>query len=192
VIRRPRRMLPAIVIALVVFAACAAVVVSLVQRLVGAHEFVSYDSVADELHGLTWTDAAVLIAGVVAVVLGAVLLVLAVLPGRAVVLPLTTEDGVRAGLTRAGLHSTLRRSAGTVDGVTSARIRLRRKAVKISARTDRGQSDGLAEQVCDTVTRRIQELGPEPVRRVRTAVRRSKKKSATTALETRTATTGAT
>ncbi|WP_405162570.1 alkaline shock response membrane anchor protein AmaP [Nocardia sp. NBC_01499] len=165
--RRPRRVVPAIIVAVLLLAVCVAVAVSLIQRLVGAHEFLSYDTVADDLHGMTWHDMPVLAVGAGAMVFGFVLLAVALWPGRAAVLPLTTDDGMSAGVTRGGLRSALRSAAGSVDGVSSARIRLRRKAVKVSAHTDRAGTEGLPEEICETLTRRVQEIGPQPVRRVR-------------------------
>ncbi|MEU7144813.1 DUF6286 domain-containing protein [Nocardia sp. NPDC046473] len=165
--RRPRRVIPAIMVAVLLLAACVAVAVSLIQRLIGAHEYLSYDTVAADLHGMTWHDMPVLAVGVAAVVFGFVLLALALWPGRAAVLPLDTDDGMSAGVTRGGLRTALRSTAASVDGVSSARIRLRRKGVKVSARTDRAGADGLPEEICETLTRRVQEIGPQPVRRVR-------------------------
>lgn len=166
-IRRPRRAGPAVVVAVLLLAVCVAVAVSLIQRLVGAHEFLSYDSVADDLHGMTWHDMPVLAVGIGAIVFGVGLLVLALWPGRADVLPLGADDGISAGVTRGGLRTALRSTAGSVDGVSSARIRLRRKAVKVSARTERTGADGLPEEICETLTRRVQEIGPQRVRHVR-------------------------
>ncbi|MFI6046779.1 DUF6286 domain-containing protein [Nocardia sp. NPDC051321] len=166
-IRRPRRAGPAIVLAVLLLAICVAVAVSLIQRLVGAHQFLSYDSVATDLHGMTWHDLPVLAVGIGAIVFGFGLLALALWPGRPAVLPLGTDDGMSAGVTRGGLRAALRSTAASVDGVSSARIRLRRKGVKVSAHTDRVGAEGLPEQICETLTRRVQEIGPEPVRRVR-------------------------
>ncbi|WP_280235170.1 DUF6286 domain-containing protein [Nocardia cyriacigeorgica] len=166
-IRRPRRAWPAVVIAVVVLAACVAVTVSLVQRLTDTHEYISYDSVAGEVHGITWNELPVLIGGVVALAIGVVLLVIALLPGRAKVLPLTGhEDGMEAGVSRSGLRTLLRTSATGVDGVTSARVKVRRDVVTVVARTDRHDSAGLADTICDTVTGRVQQVG-HPVKRVK-------------------------
>lgn len=169
--RRPRRVVPAIVLAVLLLAGCAAVAVSLLQRLLGAREFVSYDTVATHLHGLTWNELPVLVVGIAAAVLGFVLLGLALWPGRPAVLPLAAEDGLTAGVTRGGLRTALRSAAGGVDGVDSARIRLRRKGVQVSARTARTGTDAMPAAICATLTRRVQEIGPQPVRRVRAKVR---------------------
>ncbi|WP_069166410.1 DUF6286 domain-containing protein [Nocardia altamirensis] len=165
--RRPRRVLPAIVVAVLVLALCVAVAVSLIQRLVGAHEFLAYDTVATDLHGMTWNEVPVLGVGIAAMVLGFALLGLALWPGKPAVLPLAADDGLIAGVTRGGLRTALRSTARSVDGVGSARIRLRRNAVKVSARTDRTGADGMPEAICDTLTRRVQEISPQPVRHVR-------------------------
>lgn len=169
-IRRPRRTLPAVIVALVLLALSVGAIVWAVQRLAGAREFVSYQRVATELHGRTWDDVPVLVTGVVLAALGLVLLVLAIWPGRAVVVPLAGDDGLRGGVTRRGLGTALRASATTVVGVSAARIRVRRKAVKARIRTDRARSEGLAEAVCERLTTRVQEIGPQSVRKVKASV----------------------
>ncbi|MEV0295927.1 DUF6286 domain-containing protein [Nocardia sp. NPDC050710] len=169
-IRRSRRVLPATVLAVLVFALCVAVVVSLVQRLVGAHEYLSYDTIATELHGRAWDDLPVLIVGVVLAALGVLLLAVAVWPGRPAVLPLAASDELKAGVSRRGLRAALRSTAGSVDGVDTARIRLHRKTITVSGRAMGRKADGVAEEVCATLTRRVQEIGP-PVRLVRARLR---------------------
>ncbi|MFE3443531.1 DUF6286 domain-containing protein [Nocardia sp. NPDC059180] len=165
-IRRPRRAWPAVAIAVVVLAACVAVTVSLVQRLTGTHEYLSYDSVAGEVHGITWNELPVLVGAIVALAIGVLLLVIALLPGRAKVLPLTGDDGIEAGVSRSGLRTLLCTSATGVDGVSSARVKVRRDVVTVIARTDRHDNAGLADTICDTVTGRVQQLG-HPVKRVK-------------------------
>ncbi|MCX4093582.1 DUF6286 domain-containing protein [Nocardia sp. alder85J] len=169
--RWPRRVIPAIAVAVLVLAACVATTVSLIQRLVGAHEFLSYDTVADHLHATTWHDLPVLLAGVVAAVLGIVLLAAALWPGRAVVVPLADEDAMSAGVRRRGLRSALRGTAGAVDGIGTERIRLRRNAITVSAHSDRIGTDGLPDALRETLTHRIGQIGPPPVHRVRATLR---------------------
>ncbi|MFC8044568.1 DUF6286 domain-containing protein [Nocardia sp. NPDC057353] len=169
--RRPRRVVPAVLLALVLLAAAVAVIVSLVQRLTDTREYLSYDRVATELHAIEWGEGPVLVAGVVALVLGGVLLLAAVWPGRALLVPLVDEEGLRAGVSRRGLRAAVRESAETVDGVTARGVRLRRRSVKVKASTDRVESAGTAEAVCDRVTNRLQEIGTRSVRRVRTSLR---------------------
>ncbi|MGY2062279.1 DUF6286 domain-containing protein, partial [Nocardia gipuzkoensis] len=86
--RSPRRVIPAVLVALVLLAACVTVVVSLIQRLTGATEFISYDGVMNRLHEISWADSRGLAAGVAGAAVGLVLLGLAVLPGRSILVPL--------------------------------------------------------------------------------------------------------
>lgn len=132
-IRRPRRVWPAALVALAVFALCLVAAISLIQKLTGGNELVSYDSVATRLHGIYWTDPVVLTIGIVALVLGAFLLALAVLPGRPVLLPLSEMDGSTAGVARRSVRSTLAREVNTLPGIDAGRIALSRKRIRLKA-----------------------------------------------------------
>ncbi|WP_327151015.1 DUF6286 domain-containing protein [Nocardia sp. NBC_01329] len=127
----------------------------------------SYDSVAQRLHDTAWDDPVVLVVGIVASVTGILLLLAAALPGRARVLPLSGGDGIDAGIRRRDLHAVLATAATDVDGVTRARTGTGRDTVKITARTDRYDHDGMADAICTTVSSRAAALG-YPVRRVKT------------------------
>lgn len=169
--RRPRRVVPAVLVALTLVGACVAVGVALVQRLIGVREYVSYDRVARELHALTWDEPQVLVAGIAAAVIGALLLMAALLPGRARVLPLTGSrpDGIDAGIRRRDLRALLRHSAAEVEGVVSARVRIRRDRALAIVRTDRRSHEDMAAAVCSALSERVQEVGAS-VRRVRARV----------------------
>ncbi|MGW5383257.1 DUF6286 domain-containing protein [Nocardia sp. NPDC003963] len=166
-IRRPRRVVPATLIAGTLLAVCIAVIVSLVQRLTGTREYLSYDDIAGYLHGLTWDDPLVAAVAVAAIALGAGMLLAAVIPGRALVLPLNAaaDDGIEAGVARRDLRSILRVAAVSVTGVRSAHVQIRRARVTVVARTDLHDREGLAEEICDVVGTRIQQIG-RPVKKV--------------------------
>ncbi|MEC3953573.1 DUF6286 domain-containing protein [Nocardia sp. CDC153] len=132
-IRRPRRTAPAVVVALAVFALCLVTVISLIQKLTGGRELVSYDSVATRLHGIEWNDAIVPVVGAVVIVLGLLLLGAALLPGRPVVMPLAEVDGSAAGVTRRSVRSTLAREVNGLPGVAARRIRVGRGKIRVSA-----------------------------------------------------------
>ncbi|NKY34591.1 hypothetical protein HGA13_16130 [Nocardia speluncae] len=174
-IRRSRRTLPAVLVALVLAAVCVAVIVSLAQRAAGAPEYLSYDTVARELHATTWGEWPVLVAALVLLTVGALLLVAAVLPGRPRLLPLHTGDGMDTGVPSGDLRALLRDDAATVHGVNSARISLRRGTVRAVVDTDlhRGHTK-MADEVCAVLSNRIQELGP-PLRRVQVRVKSTEK-----------------
>jgi hypothetical protein len=170
--RRPRRALPAIVVALLLLAVCVAVVGVLVQHLTGTREFVSYADIVARLHAVAWADRRVAVGGVLAIAAGLALLLPALLPGRAVVLPLAGDDGFTAGVGRRGLRRALRDAARAVDGVHAARVRLRRKKVRVTIRTAYVHAAGLSERVGVAVGERITRIGPDPAPRVVVAARR--------------------
>ncbi|WP_280267553.1 DUF6286 domain-containing protein [Nocardia wallacei] len=171
--RRPSRAVPAAAVALALLAVCAVAVLSLVQRLTGAREFVSYDAVVNRLHEIAWESPWVAVASGGAVLAGLLLLALAVLPGRPVVVPLTADDEITAGVLRRGLHAALRDAALSVEGVHSARVRLRRKTVRVTARTGHAHPADLPDAVCAAVDERITRIGPHPTPRVSTRLRRA-------------------
>lgn len=170
-IRRSRRTFPAALVALVVAAGCAAVIVSLAQRSAGVREYLSYDTVARELHATTWGEWPVLGAAVALIVAGALLLAVAVLPGRPRLLPMESGAGMDAGVPAGDLRALLRTAATTVDGVNSARVTLRRGTVRAVVDTDfhRGHTE-IADEVCTVLGNRIQELG-RPAHRVQVRVK---------------------
>ncbi|MCU1640779.1 MAG: hypothetical protein JWN03_1054 [Nocardia sp.] len=174
-IRRPRRVGPAVVVALAVLALCVLTAVSLIGRLLGRSEVVSYDSIAHRLHDTRWSDGLVLGAGVAVVVVGAVLLVLALLPGRPVVVALDEVDGSSAGVSRRSLRAALRREAGAVHGVDSARVRLGSKKILVSARTGRTGSSEVDGAVQEAVTRMLERIAPARPATVRTRLRSTSK-----------------
>ncbi|MFJ1457406.1 DUF6286 domain-containing protein [Nocardia sp. N2S4-5] len=157
--RRPSRAAPAAVLAVVLLAVCVIVVLSLVQRLTGARELVVWDGVENRLRETAWTDMSVAWFGVAATLVGIVLLGLAVLPGRPVVVPLTADDGIAAGVTRRGLRTALRAAAQSVEGVHSARVTLRRKTVRVAVRTPRAHPAELTAAVRAAVDERIGRIG---------------------------------
>ncbi|MFI6869482.1 DUF6286 domain-containing protein [Nocardia sp. NPDC050406] len=178
-IRRPRRVVTAALVAIALLALCVAVAVALIQRLAGAREFVSYDSVATRLHDTTWGDPLVLAVGIGVALLGAVLVASALVPGRATVIPLEPVDGSAAGIERRSLRTALRRSALGVGGIDSARVRLRGKTIRVSANSDRVDIHDLPETVRAAVADTLDRIGPRESRQVlHTKLRPAKTKGA--------------
>ncbi|MFI5777540.1 DUF6286 domain-containing protein [Nocardia sp. NPDC051570] len=153
-------MVPAVLVALILLAGCVTVIVSLVQRLMGASEFVSYDGVMNRLHETSWADSRGLALGVLGAAAGLVLLALAVLPGRSILVPLVAEDEIAAGVGRRGLDEALRLAAQSVEGVQSARVRLRRKRVRITAKALQSHRPELPDAVRSAVDDRLGRIGP--------------------------------
>lgn len=159
--RRPRRGVPATLTALVLCAAGALVAVVAIQLLLRETPWISYDWAATTLHDTRWRDTAVLVAGIVVAALGLVVLAAALLPGKPTVLPLRdNESEVDSGASRRSFRSTLRVAAASVDGVSSARLRLGRRRVRAAVRTNRVTTAGLDEAVAAAVEHRLAQIGP--------------------------------
>ncbi|OLF04994.1 DUF6286 domain-containing protein [Actinophytocola xanthii] len=176
--RRPRRAVPAVLTALVLLSMSVLTAISAIQLLAGRRPLVSYAAIADWAHATRW-DSLVVTAGSAAVLLiGLVLLVAAVLPGRPTVLPLRATDTdatIDAGASRRSLRSTLRAAANAVDGVTATTLTLRGRRVTAVVRTHRTTREGLAEAVRAAVSHRLDQISPatRPAVRVRVVAPRS-------------------
>ncbi|AXG76644.1 DUF6286 domain-containing protein [Streptomyces paludis] len=159
--RRPRRALPAALTALALLAGCTVVAVVAVQMIAGRPEWISYHSVADALHATRWTDPAPAVAGAVTALAGLLMVGAAVLPGRPTVLPLAGAPGTQdAGAARRGLRGTLRTAAAGVDGVSRVRVTLRRRRIAARVRTDRTNTEGLADAVRTALEQRLDRIDP--------------------------------
>lgn len=155
---RPRRTIPATLTALVLLAACVLTAVVAIQLITGQGALISYHSVADALHSTRWSDTTTLIAGGACALLGLLLLLAALLPGKPTVLPLTGD--LDAGITRRSLRHALQNTASSVDGVSRARLKLGRRGIVARIRTDRTNTAGLADAVSAALDRRLDQLTP--------------------------------
>lgn len=156
--RRPRRSAPATLSALVILAVCVLAAAVSIQLLLGERPWISYAAVTGWLNGQRWTDVIPAVAGGVAALLGLALLLAAVLPGRARVLPLRGD--LDSGASRRSYRSTLRTAASTVDGVSGAKLKLGRRRVKAVVTTARTSTEGLADAVRTAVEQRIGQIDP--------------------------------
>ncbi|MEU8895625.1 DUF6286 domain-containing protein [Nocardia sp. NPDC048505] len=168
--RLPRRVVPAVVVAVLLCAAAILVAVSLIQRLAGTREWVSYDSVAGRLHDTTWGSAWVLAAGIGVTALGLVLLAAAAVPGKPVVLALEPGDGIEAGIARRSLRQALAEAAGRVDGLDRTRVALRKNKIHVKGHT-RHTLEQTAQEIGSAVADRLDRIKPATVPLLRTSLR---------------------
>ncbi|GLZ55697.1 DUF6286 domain-containing protein [Actinomycetospora sp. NBRC 106378] len=194
--RRPRRTLPALLVALVLLALGALAATSAIQTLLGRTPVVSLDAVPGALSGVAWESPIVLIVAGVAAVVGLVLLLAAILPGPSHVLPLTAAPATTAptaggdaeawgpwsgsGVEAAGWHRhdlalRLRRRAADVEGVTGATAKVRRRSVKVVARTHRGSTGDLRQAVESALSTDLDSLGLARRPRLRVSVSSTRK-----------------
>ncbi|ATE55787.1 DUF6286 domain-containing protein [Actinosynnema pretiosum] len=179
--RSSRRSAPAVLVALAVLAACAVVTTVAARRILGLTPWIETGALFAALHGARWTDPVVTLAAAACALLGAVLLLCALLPGAPTVVPLRDDDpdverAVSSGVTRRSLRRALRATAASVDGVNAAGLVLTRRAVSATVTTDRTSTAGLADAVRAAVEERLDRLGPagRPEVGVRVKARRTR------------------
>jgi hypothetical protein len=176
--RRPRRTIPAVVTALALLAVCALTAISAIQLLADQRPLISYAAIADLAHTTHWDSLAVAAAAGLVMLIGLILLLAAILPGRPTVIPLQATDtgaAMDAGASRRSLHSTLRAAANAVDGVAATTLTLRHRTVTAAVRTQRTTPEGLAEAVRAAINHRLDQISPatRPAVRVRVIAPRS-------------------
>lgn len=171
---RPRRSLPATLLAAVLAVAAVLTVVQVIAAALGRR---AYARPAEWLAGLgrgtRFDDPVALAVATLVLVLGITVIVVALKPGFSRVIALASPDRQTViGITRAALCRRLAAAAGGVDGIARARARVGRRQVRVRAVSSLHDTSGLAAQVCDTVTDRLRELAPLRPLRVRCTVRR--------------------
>lgn len=171
-IRRPRRTLPATLVALILLAAAVLVTVSCVQVLLGQSPLLPFTDMAAFGATLAGASPVVLAAAAVLASLGVVLLYAALIPGAPTVLPLDAgTSGLDTGVTRASLASALTDTARGVDGVDAARVQVRGRRVTATVHTPLAEPDELREQVTTALDDRLTDLAPTRTPQVRVRVR---------------------
>ncbi|MFC9255254.1 DUF6286 domain-containing protein [Amycolatopsis thailandensis] len=173
--RRPRRTVPAVLVALVVLAGSVLAAAVAVQTIIGEKPWISYDAVASALHGTRWSDPLTAIVGGGVALIGLLLLMSAIVPGRPTVLPL--DGGPDTGASRRSYRSTLRVAASTVDGVSAAKLKLKRRAIVSVVTTGRTNTAGLADAVRAAIEHRLSQIGPATVPAVRVRVKATRSAS---------------
>ena len=165
-IRRPRRSVPAGLVALVLLALCALVVTAVVQSLLGRTPFVSLAQLLAITSSQQWNSPAVVAAAIVVGLIGLVLLVAALRPGRPTVLPLGAVEGpdgrpgAVAGVRRHSLDTDLAAAVAAIPGVTAAEVSTSRNRVRARVRVAAAEPDLVPAQVRDRLWARIVEIGP--------------------------------
>lgn len=179
-IRRPRRSVPAVIVAVLLLALCASVIVAVVQSLLGQTPFVTLAQLLSVSSSQRWSSAATIVVAVVLAVLGLILLVAALRPGRPTVVPLGRiqygegRPGADAGVRRHTLAKDLTASARSVAGVTAAEVSAGRSRIVARVRVAAADPAAVPGQVRDRLEQRVAEIGPAPRPTVRVRARADK------------------
>lgn len=170
-IRRPRRTVPATIAGLVLLALSLGVAISCIQFIAGSPPLIPFTTLSELGRDATWNNPAILAGGAALAVLGLGLLACAFLPGTPLVLALAPgNDRTDAGVARRSLARDLGTRAGDADGITSARVKISSRAVKVVARTPLRDRAGLVDRVRDVVTERLDDINLARRPRVRITI----------------------
>jgi uncharacterized protein DUF6286 len=172
---RPRRVFPAALTASLLTVAGASAATQVISAMLGRPVLrPAVTAPAGHLLGtLRWSDPAALATGAAMAAGGLLLVLSALLPGRARTVALAGDDPEFVmGVRRRSLRTTLRAAVLDVPGVTGASVRLRgRMRLRARVRAVSGFHDAgcMEEQVAEAVSDRLALL--DPVRTVRVCVR---------------------
>ena len=172
---RPRRTIPGVIVAAVLAAAGILGAIWAVSAALGhALWKVSHRDFAGPLQSTThWSSTGTLAVAAAAAFVGFVLILIAVIPGRPRAIALASgDDSVVIGVPRRSLRRSLAWLADEVPGIDRAKVRARRRSVKVRATTRLRDPAGLSESVQAVVENRLAALDPLWPLRVKVRLRR--------------------
>ncbi|MGC5010983.1 DUF6286 domain-containing protein [Streptosporangium sp. DT93] len=170
---RPRRVIPSVITATAMTALGLLVALEVVSALLRRPlRLVPYDRILPWASSTPWSDQRVMAGAGLIGLLGLLLVLLAIVPGRPTLVPVRT--GTRkllVGVHRRGFARSLARAAEAVPGIDRARVRLVGRTVRV--RADAGTRDvaGLADVVREAVNARIDAFSPVRGHSVRVRLR---------------------
>jgi hypothetical protein len=173
---RPRRVYPAIVVGAVLAAAAiltaAEIITALLDRSPLLLPIASLARLGRNTH---WDHLTALITAGAAGAVGLLLVALALWPRRPKVIALASEDpDVVLGISQGGLRRHLAQAAEGVDGIARAKVKIRRRRIRVRAASPLRSTSGLADLIHQAVTDRIDRLAPLRHRKILVTVRRGK------------------
>ncbi|WP_133830122.1 DUF6286 domain-containing protein [Actinomycetospora succinea] len=155
------------------------VVVCCVQALLGQAPLIRFSQVLEVTAGQRWNSGATIAVAIVLAVLGLVLLLAAIRPGKPTVMPLvrmTDADGAPgadAGVRRTSLSKDLTTTAEGVPGVARATVSARRSRVTATITVAAADPTAVPDTVRGRLEYRLIEVGPAPRPKVRVKARRA-------------------
>ncbi|MCK2212740.1 DUF6286 domain-containing protein [Actinomadura sp. ATCC 31491] len=157
---RPRRRVPAVLVATVLTLLGLLVAAETISALVGRPlRLVPYDRMLAGASATPWANPWVLLGSALALLLGLALLAAALVPGRPRLLPVRTGDpDLVMGLRRKSVTHALAHAAEQVPGVHEARARIRGRTVAVTPVTSGWDGERFREGVREAVLTRLAEL----------------------------------
>ena len=163
-----RRVLPALLTAAVLAVAAITVLIDIIAVQTGHRGLIwPYQRIATWGRTHSWDTTLVVVVAAVLTALGVLLILAALLPGKPTLIALDTGAAdVVAGTSRRSLARTLSEAARSVDGISAAKAKPRRRTLRVKATSRLRDPAGQQEQVTAAVTFRLADLAlarPLPV-----------------------------
>lgn len=166
-----QRRVPMALLTLVATGACGALALDLVLVHLAHRRAASWRTgLMDGLSRHGPGDPAVAVGGGVLAVLGLLMILLALTPGRRGLLPMVSpHPRVGAAVDRSAVALTVRDSVGDVQGIDSVRVRVRRRRIKVRAQLAFGARDMARRAAEDAIRRALEDcrLGRAPKPRLK-------------------------
>ncbi|MGM0929379.1 MAG: DUF6286 domain-containing protein [Actinomycetota bacterium] len=177
--RRPSRAVPALILGTLLLATGAGLVWAAVTRMLTGWWPASLAGPRDWLAGLIWNAPAVWAVGAIAAVVGVVLLLAALIPGRFNALPLKSPGDGSANIegtqetimTRRAVARLAAAHCEHIDGVSSASATASPRAVHLNVATALRETAELRGRVIASVSERLAGTGLDPVPKVTASIR---------------------
>lgn len=155
--------------------AAAMVVIEVIALAIGAEPVLfTWTTWSENGHTTLWNSDLVLTVAIVAIVIGALLLLLELKPARSKRVRLDSgNNATDAAMTRKGLAGAARGAAENIDGISKASAASSGRTVTVTARaaaSDKSAAGALQQPVTDAVTRKLESLGLSRTPRVRVKV----------------------
>lgn len=174
--RRPSRVVPATIVAVVLLALGVLTAIAAISRLVTGTWDSRVTGPAGSIAALTWGSTAVITTGVVLAVVGLVLLVAGLKLGAFRTVQLAAPAGGQVDetdyvISTRALARLAAAQADTVDGVDHVSASASGRRVHVGVTTDSEQADEIRGRVQSGVTERLVAAGVSPAPKVSTTVR---------------------
>jgi Family of unknown function (DUF6286) len=159
---RPRRTIPGVIVAAVLAAGILGAIWAVTAALGHPLWKVSHSDFAGPVQSTThWSSTGPLAGAAAAAFIGLVLILIAVIPGRPRAVTLGSGDeSVVVGVPRRSLRRSLAWLVQDVPGIDSAKVRTRRRSVRVRATTRLRDPADLSESVRAVVQDRLAALDP--------------------------------
>ena len=174
--RRPSRIVPATIVAIVLLALGVLTAIVAIARLVNGTWSSQVTGPARTVSTLSWGSTAVIATGIVLAVLGLVLLIAGLKLGAFRTAELAAPAGGEVGdadyvISTRAIARLAAAQADTVDGVDKVSASASGRRVHVSVTTDSEQASQIRDRVQTGVTERLTAAGVSPAPRVTTTVR---------------------